>query len=212
MTFTSVGILAKRFRRRLGVRSAHVRLCAAAVVFAWGLPTEAGSISPLSTLRSTSTLAPNNEDYAGAFADNSNKATFNSNAVPVASGTISNLEAIFAVVESNGTTEYAITIQGAYDSDVDPPLTAGYRLQVGFGIGASFVPASVVLPGLDFDFPQPANPRCRPRSAYLGLRPFSIFSRTDWTPSPGRDERSLEASFTRPYSECRWTYLIYRRP
>lgn len=137
-----------------------------------GPSTEAGVLSPFSTLASTATPTPNNEDYTGTFANNVNKATFNSNAVPVASGTISRLEGVFAVADSNGATEYALTIQGAYDSAVDPPLSSGYRLQLGFGVGANFVPASVVFPALDFDFPQPSNPALPTAISLFGITPL----------------------------------------
>jgi hypothetical protein len=126
----------------------------------------------MSTLASTATPSPNNDDYVGTFTNNGNKATFNSNAVPVASGRISHLEGVFAVLDSNGTTEYAFTIQGAYNSAVDPPLTAGYQLQLGFGKGANFVPASIVFPDLDFDFPPPPNPASPTTISLFGITPL----------------------------------------
>ena len=133
---------------------------------------KAGTLASTSSLASTATPSPNNDDYVGEFASNGNKATFNSNAVPVASGRITNLEGVFAVLGSNGTTEYVLTIQGAYDSNVDPPLTAGYRLELGFGKGANFVPASTVFPDLDFDFPQPANPALATTISLFGITPL----------------------------------------
>lgn len=147
-------------------------LLAVAAMLARATTAEAGTLAATSALKSTATAAPNSDDYAGAFADNSNKATFNSNAVPVASGVISNLEGIFAVLDSAGTTEYAFTIQGAYNSDDGPPLTNGYRLQLGFGKGANFVPAAAVVADLDFDFPQPANPALPTSISLFGITPL----------------------------------------
>jgi hypothetical protein len=85
---------------------------------------------------------------------------------------ISNLDGVFAVLDSAGTTEYAFTIQGAFNSDDGPPLTKGYRLQLGFGKGASFVPASAVAADLDFDFPQPSDPALPTSISLFGITPL----------------------------------------
>ena len=157
MKSTNKANLGKLIRNCLWSWKRSLRVFVLAAILANGHGTvEAGSLSPVVSLASAVTPSPSNDDYVGTFTDNPNKATFNSNVVPVSNGTISNLEGIFAVLDSNGTTEYALTIQGAYDSATDPPLSAGYRLQPGFGKGANFVPASAVFPELDFDFPLPS--------------------------------------------------------
>jgi hypothetical protein len=158
---------------------------------------DAGTIAPLSTLASTSTASPNNDDYSGTFANNGNKMNFDSNAVPVRSGTIANLEGVFAVMDSNGTSEYALTIRGAYNSERDPPLFSGYRLELGFGKGSSFVAASTVFPDLDFDFPLPASPTPPSSISLFGIFPlFDLQSHSantiTWTGHP------FEGSFFSP--------------
>ena len=46
------------------------------------------------------------------------------------------------MLDSGGTTEYAVTIDGSYNSEFDGPMKRPYRMQPGFGTGANFVPAS----------------------------------------------------------------------
>jgi hypothetical protein len=61
-----------------------------------------------------------------------------------------------------------VTIGGEYILEVDGPLERPYRMQLGFGTGANFVPASRVLPGLDFDLPLPSSPGLEQTITYFG--------------------------------------------
>src|SRR4051812_4910463 len=97
----------------------------------------------------------NNDDYSGTFADNPN--TYHIN-IGDDNRSIATLEVVVPVLASGGMTEYAVTIDGSYNSDVDGSIKRPYRMQLGFGTGANFVPASRVLPGLDFDLPLPSSP------------------------------------------------------
>jgi hypothetical protein len=142
-----------------------------ATVFCWS-HTRGGEITFIGGATEIATDAVNNEDYTGAFAGNPNRSVFNSNVFPQLNGTISSLEGVFAVVDSGGTSEYALTIQGAYSSDRDPPLTGGYKLEIGFGTGEDFVPASQVLSGLDFDAPLPSDPALPTSIDLFGVFPL----------------------------------------
>ena len=155
----------------------------------------------MSTLASTATPSPNNDDYVGTFTNNGNKATFNSNAVPVASGRISHLEGVFAVLDSNGTTEYALD-PGRYDSAVDPPLTAGYQLQLGFGKGQTSFPLRLSFQTWTSTFLRRPTQRCQPRSVCSGLRHFLTSSRVVQIPSLGQGTPSTAISFTRACFGC----------
>jgi hypothetical protein len=156
----------------------------------------AGTVTLTDSLVSTTTNAANNDDYQGAFGGSPNHAHFNSNSWPVASATLSTLEGVFAVLESGGTTEYAVTIDAAYDgfpAGTDPPFTDGYQLQIGFGRGANFVPASNIVPDLDFDLPLPADPAVKDPALTVGpgivLLKLELASHTAdtlrWTSSSG---------------------------
>ncbi len=61
---------------------------------------------------------------------------------------------VFSVIDSGGTTEYAVTEGVNNSSGVDWDQ---YRIELGFGEGALFVP-STPLDGLDFDTPDEDSP------------------------------------------------------
>lgn len=129
----------------------------------------AATVINTSITEEVQTNSPNNDNYVGAFDSNRNRFVYNS----AEAGTITNIEAVFAVEDSGGTSEYALTIRGSYNRDPDPLLEEGYRLQVGFGTGVNFTPAADVFPELDFDAPLPSRPQV---PAEIGLGPFTFFT------------------------------------
>ena len=110
-------------------------MLAAAVLWVGASPLRAG------TIPGAESESPNNNDYKGAFGDNPNLFIF-------FGGVVHTLEEVVAVVDSGGTTEYAVLI-GGHGKDLDNVL----EMRIGFGTGENFVSASETVPELTFDAP-----------------------------------------------------------
>jgi hypothetical protein len=108
----------------------------------------------LTNVSTAPNLVVNNDDYVGAFADNPNKAQINSQTPRQSIGSI---ERIIPTTSSGGITEYAVSVGGTASRD-NLDLNGIFQLQVGFGTGQNFVPASLVAPGLRFDTSANVNP------------------------------------------------------
>jgi hypothetical protein len=102
------------------------------------------------TVTGATTGSPNNDNYSGTFTANPNRHSPGGQRIAA-------IELVIPVTDSGGTSEYSFTISGGY-STADGPITRDYLLQLGFGTGNGFVPASQIAPGLDFDVPLPATP------------------------------------------------------
>src|SRR5262245_27884466 len=94
------------------------------------------------------------------------------------------VDIVFAVQDSGGTTEYFKQIGQVAIFNNTGVAWAGYRLELGFGVGDDFVPAGL-LSSLDFDTPQRDPPPTA--SAFTAL--VQQEDRLDWSggvlPSPG---------------------------
>jgi hypothetical protein len=90
---------------------------------------------------------PNNDNVVGA---SDNQILINQKAF----GTSDYIDMDFSVVASGGTTEY-ILVEGLANNTAD--TWTSYRIELGFGLGASFV-SSVAGDGLDFDSPDFDSP------------------------------------------------------
>lgn len=157
------GMATRRLSRaidRLAVRRSLLGL----ILTLWASGDAGTGILHAGIIEPGTTGAPNNDDYVGSFADNPNRYFIETRD----SGSLV-FDRIVPVVNSGRTTEYAVTLSGSYDRDVDGPLERPYRLQLGFGVGSHFIPASSVVPGLDFDFPAPSNPALDPTIKLFGL-------------------------------------------
>jgi hypothetical protein len=97
------------------------------------------------TIVGTTTPAPNNDDYTGAFPGPNYVSTLN------LTGFDSDI--VMSVSPSGGTTEYSFNLSASLQA----PVTAVY-VQLGLGTGSNFVPAQSVVPNLDFDAPLPGSP------------------------------------------------------
>ena len=135
----------------------------------------AGTIAAISTVEEVTTGDAGNEDYTGEFEDNPNHFKFKRQDTRIAA-----MEAVFAVLDSGNTTEYALTVAGGYNSESDPPLTDNYQVQVGFGTGENFVPALDVFSELDFDAPLPSDPALKPTVSIFGV--FDVFNLAQHSP------------------------------
>ncbi len=107
------------------------------------------SIAQGGVLVDVTTGAPNNNDYIGSFESNPNfDEGFNLTGFT--------FDHVLAVQPSGGTTEYALRRGGNFTSEPTDAIT----LELGFGVGENFFPASDFfgLGDFGFDIPLPGDP------------------------------------------------------
>ena len=130
----------------------------AAALLICGLPgaASAGLITNIGTIilpgASTGSFGP----VSTPSPNNDNLATASPNTLPYSvffnAGGVGNLDVEYVVVNSGGTTEYRVTTQLPGVVNNTGQEWRDFHFQLGFGVGASFVPSGA-LDALDFDTP-----------------------------------------------------------